>query len=270
MSKVLKTMAKEDLEAFMKANNILPASQHSFRKGRSCTTALATVQATWVSATAKSKVVAVIGFDLSAAFDKVGRENLLPKMLAMGIEGKAFEEVLLLLHQRKAARRLGRAGVRHRGRGVQHQAGVPVGAGSVPAPRLRPPPHPADQKVRRQQRLRDDTAVWVNAEDIEEAQRELQRLANAMAKFTKDNGLALNRAKNQVMIGSARAKDILNVVILLEGAEVRPDNTFELLGVTFDQRFTVRLYLTNLSKEAKFCAGRVAGLAQHLTCGQLL
>jgi hypothetical protein len=82
----------------------------------------------------------------------------------------------------------------------------------------------------------DDTAVWVSAEDIEEAQRELQRLANAMAKFTKDNGLALNGAKTQVMIGGARAKDISNVVILVDGAEVRPGNTFKLLGVTFDQK----------------------------------
>jgi hypothetical protein len=72
MLKVLETVAKEDLEAFMKANNILPASQHCFRKGHSCTTALATAHAAWVSAN-KSKVVAVIGFDLSAAFDTVGR-----------------------------------------------------------------------------------------------------------------------------------------------------------------------------------------------------
>jgi hypothetical protein len=88
MSKVLETVAKEDLEAFMKANNILPTSQHGFRKGRLCTTALATAHAAWVSA--KAKVVAVIGFDLSAAFNTVGREGLLPKMSAMGIRGKAL------------------------------------------------------------------------------------------------------------------------------------------------------------------------------------
>jgi hypothetical protein len=34
MSKVFETVAKEDLEAFMKANNVLPLSQHGFRKGR--------------------------------------------------------------------------------------------------------------------------------------------------------------------------------------------------------------------------------------------
>jgi hypothetical protein len=72
------------------------------------------------------------------------------------------------------------------------------------------------------------------------------------------------------MIGSTKANNISNVVIVVDGAEVRPGNKFELLGVMFDQRFTVRPYLTNLSKEARFRAGRVAGLAQHLPRGQLL
>jgi hypothetical protein len=69
MSKVLETVTKEDLEAFMKANNILSTSQHGFRKGRLCTTALATAHVAWVLDKAKAKVVAVVAFDLSAAFD---------------------------------------------------------------------------------------------------------------------------------------------------------------------------------------------------------
>jgi uncharacterized membrane protein (UPF0136 family) len=118
----------------------------------------------------------------------------------------------------------------------------------------------------------DDMAVWVIAEDIEEAQRELQQLADAIAKFTRDNGLGLNGAKTQVMIGSAKAKarDISDITIHVDGAEVKPINTFELFGVTFDQRFTVRPYITTLSKAAKFLAGRVAGLAQYLPCRLLL
>jgi hypothetical protein len=56
----------------------------------------------------------------------------------------------------------------------------------------------------------------------------------------------------------------------VDGSEIRPGNTFELLGVTFDQKFTVRPYLAKLTKEARFCAGRVAWLAQHLPRGQLL
>jgi hypothetical protein len=91
LSKVLGTVAKEDLETYMAANNILPTSQHGFRKGRSCTTALAIAHAAWVAAKPKGTVVAMVGFDLSSAFDTVGREDLLPKMAAMGIGGRSLK-----------------------------------------------------------------------------------------------------------------------------------------------------------------------------------
>jgi hypothetical protein len=108
------------------------------------------------------------------------------------------------------------------------------------------------------------------AEDVEEAQKELQRLVNAMVKYTKDNGLALNGAKTQVMVGGkARARDT-TFTINVNGAEVKPSNSFELLGITFDRQFTVRRYLQSLAREARFRAGRMARLAQHLPRGQLL
>jgi hypothetical protein len=116
----------------------------------------------------------------------------------------------------------------------------------------------------------DDTAVWVIVEDIEEGQRELQRLADTMVKYTRDNCLALNGAKTQVMIGGAKARNIASISINVDGAQVKPSNSFELRGVIFDQKFTVRPYLNTLAREARFRAGRVARLAQHIPRGQLL
>jgi hypothetical protein len=107
------------------------------------------------------------------------------------------------------------------------------------------------------------------AEDLEEEHRELQRLVNAMIKNTKDNGLALNGAKTQVMVGGkAKARDTFTINV--DGAEVKPSNSFELLGITFDRQFTVRPYLHCLAREARFRAGRVAQLSQQIPCGQLL
>jgi hypothetical protein len=79
------------------------------------------------------------------------------------------------------------------------------------------------------------------AEDVKEAQQELQRLVNAMVKYTRDNGLVLNGAKTQVMLGGkAKAKDNASITITVDGAEVKPVNSFELLGITFDRQYTVR------------------------------
>jgi hypothetical protein len=68
--------------------------------------------------------------------------------------------------------------------------------------------------------------------------------------------------------GKAKAKDAFT--ISLDGTEVKPSNTSNLLGITFDRSFTVRPYLHSLVREARFRAGCVARLAQHLPRGQLL
>jgi hypothetical protein len=267
MSKLLETVAKEDLEAFMKANNILPTSQHGFQKGRSCTTALTTALAAWVLAKSMSKVVAVIGCDLSAAFDTVGRKDLLPKMLAMGIRGKELKWFRCYLTDAKQCV-VWDSQVSDI---VNLEYGVRQGSllGSVLF-LLHVLDLPLALEIREfngDSAYADDTAVWVIAKDIEEAQRELQRLADAMVKYTRDNGLALKGAKTQVMIGGAKANDIASISIHVDCAEVKPSNLFELLGVTFNRRFTVRPYLNTLAREARFRAGHVARLAQHLPRG---
>jgi hypothetical protein len=81
--------------------------------------------------------------------------------------------------------------------------------------------------------------------------------------FTRCNGLALKGANTQLMIGGAKDKDISNVVVVVDNAEIKPGNTLELIGVTFDQKITVRPSLAKLTKEARFRTGRVAPLAQH-------
>jgi hypothetical protein len=214
----------------MKANDILPTLQHGFRKGRSCITALVTAHAAWVSAKAKGKVVAVVSFDLSAAFDTVCREDLLPKMSAMAIRGKALRWFCCYLTNAKQR-------VVWDGQ-VSDIVDVEYGVrqGSLLGPvlyLLHVSDLPLTLDIREtdgNSRYADNTAVWVVAEDLEEAQKRLQGLVNAMVMYTKDNGLALNGAKTQVMVGGkAKARDT-TFTINVNGTEVKPSNSFELLG----------------------------------------
>jgi hypothetical protein len=201
LSKVLETVAKEALEAFMKANNILPTSQQGFQTGRSCTTALATAHVAWVAAKARGKVVAVVGFDLSSAFDTVGREDLLPKMEAMVIGGRNLKWFRCYLTS--ARQRMVWDGK------VSDVVDVEYGVRqwSLLGPVLYLF-HVSDLPLALEIRDSDgdsvytnDTDVWVVAEDHEEAHQELQRLVNVVVAFTRANGLALNGPKTQVMVG---------------------------------------------------------------------
>jgi hypothetical protein len=79
-SKVLETLVKGDLEEHLKRANGLPGSQFSFCPKRSCTSALAHAQAGWLSGAAKGKVVGLMAFDLSSAFDTVADDQLVPTL----------------------------------------------------------------------------------------------------------------------------------------------------------------------------------------------
>jgi hypothetical protein len=89
LSKVLETTVKWDLSAHFAKTGAIPTSQHGFRTGRSCTTALASAQAGWLQGIQKGKVVGLLGFDLSSAFDTLDPKLLLDKLAAVGITGKS-------------------------------------------------------------------------------------------------------------------------------------------------------------------------------------
>jgi hypothetical protein len=91
MSKILEGLVKKDLERHLAAVNGLPQSQHGFPPGRSCTTALASAHVEWTSAAASGKVVGIMGYNLSSAFDTVAKESLLPKLEATGISGRQLD-----------------------------------------------------------------------------------------------------------------------------------------------------------------------------------
>jgi hypothetical protein len=85
LSKVLESHVKDNPEDHLRKVNGLPGSQYGFRPKRSCTSALAHAQVGWLFGAAKGKLVGLIAFDLSAAFDTVAAEQLAPTLQALGI-----------------------------------------------------------------------------------------------------------------------------------------------------------------------------------------
>jgi hypothetical protein len=87
MSKVLEVAVKDDLEKFFATTVALPTTQFGFRPGRSTVQALASAHASWTTSIKEDKKVGIMAFDLSAAFDTISKDQLLPKLQAMGIGG---------------------------------------------------------------------------------------------------------------------------------------------------------------------------------------
>jgi hypothetical protein len=90
MSKILEKSVKADLEDHLARVNGLPGAQYGFRPKRSCTTALAHAHAGWLTGAKRGQVVGIMAFNLSAAFDTVAAEQLLPKLQSLGVSGRAL------------------------------------------------------------------------------------------------------------------------------------------------------------------------------------
>jgi hypothetical protein len=90
MSKILEKLVKADLEDHLDRVNGLPGAQYGFRPKRSCTTALAHAHAGWLTGAERGQVVGIMAFYLSASFDTVAAEQLLPKLQSLGVSGRAL------------------------------------------------------------------------------------------------------------------------------------------------------------------------------------
>jgi hypothetical protein len=268
LSKIIEAVVKADLEKFLAANNILPASQFGFRRGRSCTMALGTAHAGWLKGVRAGKVVGVMAFDLSAAFDTVAAERLLPKLERIGIRGKALSWFAGYLSGGKQCVVWNGA--------ISSYVDVEFGVrqGSLLGPVLFII-HVADMQdfvgVDENGNVvyADDSNLWEMADTWEAVKSGLELKAAKFAHWAKGNGLAMNAAKTQLLVTS-NAGASAGLTVVVEGSNINCSKTLELLGVTYDRKLSTAPHVENMAKAARQRSALIARLAQHLPRGRFL
>jgi hypothetical protein len=90
ISKVLELVVNNCLQSHMDVSGNVSTLQHGFRRGRSCTSAVAAAHAACVGARKDSKIVLILAFDMTAAFDLVVANELLPQLTAIDIRANAL------------------------------------------------------------------------------------------------------------------------------------------------------------------------------------
>jgi hypothetical protein len=199
ISKLLESVVKEDLEAHIAAVN---RSQFGFRKKRSCSTALASAHASWTQSAKAGKVVGIMAFDLSAAFNTISKELLIPKLAGLNITG-------LALHWFDSYMSGGQQCVAWND---CHSAYVAVKYGVRQGLILGPVLFtihmqvlPAFLGVGDDSIIiyANDSNVWTVGRNVNDVQAALEQLAAKFAKFNALNGLVLNAAKTQLLYNRA-------------------------------------------------------------------
>jgi hypothetical protein len=270
LSKVLEAVVKADLESHLTRVGALPNSQFGFRPGRSCTAALATAQAKWIQGSQEGNVVGILAFDLTAAFDTVDKAQLLPKLAALGITGSALAWFTSYLSGGKQC-------VDWNGtRSGLNEVKFGVRQGSILGPILylvlvADMPDCLGIGEEDNSGYADDTAIWAVGRDLASVRDLLEARADAFARFASGNGLVLNAAKTQLMVGgNIKNRDIASFSVSVNGIKVGPTNEMELLGVKFDNNFTTSPHDTSVAKSARQRAALIARLAHHLPRGEYL
>lgn len=87
IDKILQNVVKEQLENFLKTNNILIESQSGFRVGHSCESAINLVVLQWMKDLSDGKIIVIVFLDLKRAFETVDRPIMLHKLTSYGITG---------------------------------------------------------------------------------------------------------------------------------------------------------------------------------------
>jgi exonuclease III len=267
LSKVLELAVKSSLQQHLDVSGNLPTSQHGFRSGRSCTSAIAAAHAAWVRGQKSGRVVGVLAFDLSAAFDLVSAQDLLPKLKAVGVQANArrwFASYLAGGHQRVSW---------NTEMSEELEVCHGVRQGSILGPLLFLL-HVADMPealgVQEDGGVfyADDSSVWVVGNTVATVTAGLQAKAALFTEYVEGNGLVLNSAKTQLLF--SRGAKVDNVYVNVNGSAIKPTGTLSLLGVTFDRAFTTAPHDSAVEMATKQRAGVVARLAHHVPRGPYL
>ena len=78
--KLLEMLICEQVENHMERNELIPETQHSFRRKRSTQTAWSQIQQDWAKNSENNLATGVLMWDLSAAFDTLDHQILLSKL----------------------------------------------------------------------------------------------------------------------------------------------------------------------------------------------
>eukprot|EP00095_Tigriopus_kingsejongensis_P011831 maker-scaffold412_size179788-snap-gene-0.19 protein:Tk11831 transcript:maker-scaffold412_size179788-snap-gene-0.19-mRNA-1 annotation:"reverse transcriptase-like protein" len=232
--------------------------------------ALAAAHGQWIKAKQAGSVLGVIAFDMSSAFDTVDRESLLPKMKLLGITGtplKWFRGYLSGGEQYVSWNN-------SRSKTVEVKWGVKQGGILSPslfsvlmADLVAHIGAENDQMCG----YADDQALWAEGRTVEEVKTRQELYASKFAGFASLNGLVLNGAKTRLMFGGKVSWEyIANITVSVDGHDVKPTKSLELLGVRFDSNFSLECHNSSLARATRQRANLVARLFRHLPRGDHL
>ena len=247
LSKIYERLLAKRLNTFAECNNLFPNQQFGFRKGLGACDAVLTISDRVQRALDTGSEARLIGLDFSAAFDRVNHQALIYKLKQLGIGGPFLNILTEFLTDRK--QRVVVDG--HHGEWRNVVSGVPQG--SVLGPLLFIL-FTQDMWVGLENQLvayADDAtllAVIPSPDERQLVSDSLNRDLTKISEWCRLWGMKLNPTKTQSMIVS-RSRTLYpeHPDLLLNNVVLNTCNSFKILGVLFDSKFTFEQHVRSIS-----------------------
>jgi len=240
----------------------LPSSfQHGFRKNHSTTTAALTVQNIIAKALDNKKKVIVVSTDMSAAFDLLDKDILLPRMQKLGIPSTLCAIYNEFLSNRRAFVQCGEC--------KSEEFDIPVGCvqGSPSGPYLFTllvdgiADHMSDTNI---VAYADDMYFIYEADSWESVSEKASQNTKKAMEWLKKSGMVLNSSKTEAAYFSTR--ELSNPPeIEIDGIQIVTNQQIKVLGMIFDYKMSWDLHVEKLLKEANSRTQAIRHIQPHLT-----
>lgn len=253
LSKCLEKLAADQISNYLEQRNLFDPYQSAYRRGHSTHTALIRVVDYCRHAIDKRKVVIMVSFDFSKAFDKVNHSILLMKLRRLNFSSHALK----FLHSYLTERRQAVKGVNGElSEWANTTRGVPQGSVLGPllfiiyVSDLCKTLHECSYNF-----YADDLQLMIECEpaNILRGIEKVNRDVEAVCGWAEDNELQLNGGKTKViLIGSTKYTHSFNLKTLpqikVQGIGVEYSTDLRILGVTLTNDLSWRKHINNATR----------------------
>ena len=231
-SKILETILNLQLKEHMEANKILGPTQHAYRSSKSTNTAWADLDTLIQRGSDSGKYIGILLVDMSAAFNLVAKEVIIPKLQKLGVGRLAAKLIHSYLTSRKS---------RVKVKGVYSawiEVKTGIGEGSVLGPlifiltivccsvvlvktvnrlnqqsvlaEVNAPPNSKAKISLSSVEFAEDCSGVAICETEDQVQKSLQIMAQEYEAYFQAHGLKINVSKSEhIVIGQPRTKQIM-------------------------------------------------------------
>ena len=264
--KALEVCATEQFTQFLEVNELLPRSQHGFRKGRSTVTAITDVMSWMDEQKRDKKCRALLAFDFSSAFDMIDHKALNKKLQHLGADTNAQEWFTSFMSERSMA-------VSVEGqlsRTFTLETCAPQGSPLSPILYLACcydiGTYIEQLQGNKSVMYADDTSVAIAHKNPEDVIRGMEDACRSMNKYSSQNGLALNIKKTVWMAMDNIKSDRINV----DGQEILESKQMRFLGFHVSRDWSGNTHLNTIKRKVLHRISIIRRLSKYMPASTLL